>query len=580
MRAGAPTITPMASSPNVVILITDQQRRPMHWPDDPGWMRELMPNDAALGDTGLTFDRAFCSSAMCSPSRASLLTGLYPSRHGVTLTLTAGGLGPDVLENGPYVIGEMLGLLRRGGIDRSRVLAAFARSTLDIGPHSGGEPELPASLPNIATLLAQRGYHVAYKGKWHLTHPGSTEAETGLLSGWGPLDAERLSSEYGFHDWDPPDAGENAKAENFGGGSAGRIGLGWDEEYTRQTEEFLGAENLPEPFCLIVSLVNPHDVLGYPASYVRGGYSRSEFSELGVDLPSTVDEDLSSKPDAHSMMKMGINAYLGPLRDRAAQLDYVNFYAYLHSVVDRKIGRILDAMGDPGDPGSLRSRTLIVRTADHGEMGLSHGGLRQKMFNAYEETIAVPLVFSNPTLFPEPRRTEALATLVDIVPTVLEAAGADTPEDLHGASLAPVLASKAVPDREALARAEVDLSNLLERDSAESIRDAVHFSFDDHQAATALQNTSGQPNRVRTARTDRHKLSVYFDPSGRKPAEYEMYDLDRDPIEVDNLVDYRTGEVRNPDDRRLREELGEVLDDLMADCESKPPPASMRVKRD
>jgi len=64
-------------------------------------------------------------------------------------------------------------------------------------------------------------------------------------------------------------------------------------------------------------------------------------------------------------------------------------------VVDEKIGRVLNALGDVGDPDSLRSRTVIFRCADHGEMGLSHGGLRQKAFNTYEETIHIPLVISN-----------------------------------------------------------------------------------------------------------------------------------------------------------------------------------------
>ena len=99
-----------------------------------------------------------------------------------------------------------------------------------------------------------------------------------------------------------------------------------------------------------------------------------------------------------------MNAYMGPLRSRREQLDYVNFYAYLHRVVDEKIGRILTALGDPGDPDSLRSRTVVVRCADHGEMGLSHGGLRQKMFNAYEETINVPLVDLEPDPVPRAGR--------------------------------------------------------------------------------------------------------------------------------------------------------------------------------
>ncbi len=72
--------------------------------------------------------------------------------------------------------------------------------------------------------------------------------------------------------------------------------------------------------------------------------------------------------------------------------------------MDAKIGRLLDALGGADDPDSLRSRTVVVRCADHGEMGLSHGGLRQKTFNVYEETINVPLVVSNPVLFGAGRR--------------------------------------------------------------------------------------------------------------------------------------------------------------------------------
>ena len=54
--------------PNLLLLITDQQRYPQHWPDEPGWMRELMPNDAELARTGLSFTHAFCNTCMCTPS--------------------------------------------------------------------------------------------------------------------------------------------------------------------------------------------------------------------------------------------------------------------------------------------------------------------------------------------------------------------------------------------------------------------------------------------------------------------------------------------------------------------------------
>ena len=549
--------------PNFLVLITDQQRAPRHWPDDPGWLRELMPNDAELGHTGLSFRNGFCNTAMCSPSRSTLFTGLYPAEHGVELTLTAADLRPNP-RFAPAVAATMAGIIRRRQAPARRVLTGFARGLFRIGESRGHEPELPAGLPNMASLLRAAGYHVAYKGKWHLTHP-SGRAD-GLLGGWGEADERRIASEYGFADWEAPDAGENAKAEHFGGGNAGE-GKGWDEVYTGQVERWLSRTDLPEPFCLVVSLVNPHDVLGYPAAYERGGYTADEFRDLGVELPPTVDEDLAGKPAVQSLMQMGMTAYMGPLRNRRDQLDYVNFYAYLHRVVDEKIGRVLSALGDTADSGSLRSRTVVVRCADHGEMGLSHGGLRQKAFNTYEETINVPLVVSNPVLFPRGAETDALASLVDVLPTVLRLGGTEVPGRLRGHDLTPVLAQAATAGRDSLARTVVDLSPVTDHPSpAHSVRDAVHFTYDDHQAATALTEAPGQPNRIRAIRTPTAKYAFYFDPEGRRRTEYELYDLERDPLEVDNLLDVRTGVPRDAAAAALHRELAGRLADVMAEC--------------
>jgi arylsulfatase A-like enzyme len=554
--------------PNVLLLITDQQRHPRHWPDDPGWLKQLMPNDAELARTGLTFRNAFCNTAMCSPSRATLLTGRYPAQHGVTLTLTTGDLRPD-RTNAPAVFLTLGDILRRPGAPRARVLKQFLRGLLQLGPKSGNEPVLPKAIPNLARLLRGAGYEVAYKGKWHLTRP--LEAE-----GWSRRDADSLENDYGFAGWDPPDAGENAKAEHFGGGNAGPLGEGWDEEYTRGSERWLSREELPEPFCLVVSLVNPHDVLGYPASYEAGGYSDADFRELGIELPPTVDEDLADKPTVHTLMQLGMTAYLGPLRGRRAQLDYVNFYAYLHRVVDEKIGRVLRLLGDPDDPRSLRSRTLIVRLSDHGEMGLAHGGMRQKMFNVYEETVNVPLVFSNPVLFPRAATTDALASLIDVVPTLVSVARAQGDDGLRGKDLTPILSACASADAERLERSGVDLRAVTDHGRPrQSVQDAVHFTYDDHQAATALQNVPGQPNRIRAVRDRSMKYAFYFDPDGRARPEYEMYDLERDPYEETNLVDRFTGEARDPDHRAARRRLGERLDHLMEQCGTTPDRAAV-----
>jgi choline-sulfatase len=315
-----------------------------------------------------------------------------------------------------------------------------------------------------------------------------------------------------------------------------------------------------------VSLVNPHDVLGYASSYRQGGYDVSEFRHMGVELPPTIGESLASKPTVQALMQMGMTAYLGPLRGRRAKLDYVNFYAYLHHLVDAKIGRIVSALGDPGDPGSLRSRTVVIRCSDHGEMGLSHGGLRQKAFNAYEETINVPLVISNPMLFQRPAETDALASLIDLLPTVASLAKAPAPPGLQGVDLTPLLARHASPAREAPERAQVDLAPVLEHPEPEaSVRDSVHFTYDDHQAATAQADAPGQPNRVRCIRESQMKYAVYLDPRNQVAPEYEMYDLERDPLERLNLLDHRTGEPRRSSDRSDRNRLSEALEHQMAD---------------
>jgi choline-sulfatase len=549
----------------VLLLITDQQRYPCHWPDDPGWLSHLMPNDRRLADTGLSFRRAFCNTSMCSPSRATLLTGQYPAQHGVTLTHTQADLRPDP-RNLPAVTATLLDILRTRGAPRQRAMRQFGRGLLQLGPKSGNEPELQPETPNLAHVLRGTGYEVAYKGKWHLTHPAGGGS---LLAGWAPSDADRLQRDYGFADWEPPDAGENAKAEHFGAGNAGPLGQGWDEHYTQQAERWLGRADLPEPFCLVVSLVNPHDVLGYPAQYLEGGYALSEFRDLDVRLPPTLVEDMSNKPTVHELMRMGMAAYLGPLKGERAKLDYVNFYAHLHRVVDEKIGRLLDMLGDPSDPRSLRSRTVIFRCSDHGEMGLSHGGLRQKAFNAYEETIHIPLVVSNPLLFPKSAQTDALASLVDLMPTIANITGTNLGQavdgGLRGRDLSSILAERAAPEGDRLHAAGIDLDPLVHHPApALSVQDEIHFTYDDHQAATALQNVPGQPNRVRAVRTGRHKFAVYFDPDGKAPTEYEMYDLERDPNERKNLVDRISGESLPAADHRIRLELGERLESLMA----------------
>jgi arylsulfatase A-like enzyme len=100
----------------------------------------------------------------------------------------------------------------------------------------------------------------------------------------------------------------------------------------------------------------------------------------------------------------------------------------------------------------------------------------------------------------------------------------------------------------------------------------VLFTYDDHQAGTAFQDVSGQPNRIRCVRDARWKYAVYLDPSGKAAPEYELYDLEADPNEARNLVDKHTGRAADATVERERLRLHERLARACADSGTVRPP--------
>lgn len=465
--AGARESPDTLAGMNVILFFTDQERATQHFPS--GWEEQHLPGMTRLKAHGLSFERAFCNSCMCSPSRASLFTGLFPAQHGVTDTLSFG--------------------------------TAFSAS----------ERLLPRDLPNMATVFDAAGYDVAYKGKWHLSKPLADPANP---EAWTPEDV----AIYGFGRWDPPDAGENRDVSQFGGGHAdndgrimesiGSVSAG-DEGALQYLRE---AARQNQSFFLVISLVNPHDVLAYPRIWQDGGYASGDWLQGDVELPDTVDEDLSTKPSAQRQFLQWLNLGLGQLPDEAARRNYVNFYANLLKASDAYLVQMLDALQEL----NLLDDTLIVRTADHGEMGMAHGGARQKSFNVYEESLRVPLVFSNPRLFPEPRQSDALVSHVDLLPTL--ATLIDAPAEARAAWQG------------------IDVSSLLVDPAAEPVQEYVVFTYDDLRCAQNVVQLVPPPNRIACIREERYKLARYYDGDGLEPDQWEMYDLLDDPEERLNLA--------------------------------------------
>lgn len=465
-RAGS-----MISRPNIILFITDQERAPMHWPKN--WAARHLPNRQRLVRHGLTFENAFTAAAMCSPSRSTFFTGKYPAEHGVTSTLTEGGT---------------------------------------VSPT---EPTLSPNEQNMARLLRSAGYRVHYRGKWHMSK-GS--------DGGGPSPAD--IADFGFDGWRAPDFGGDTKPGNFGGGCADHDGT-----VTAQSVKFLREEAAAAdtPFALIVSLANPHDILSYPHSWNQQMGDCDNYGSVpgafrqGIDLPASYSENLlfNHKPSAQVQSQLLLAGALGLLPTAHDAKNYANFYAYLHKVVDANLGQVLDAL--EANPG-VRDRTVVMRISDHGEMGMSHGGLRQKTFNAYEETLRVPLIVSNPVMFPQATSTRSLVSLVDLMPTL--ATLADVPEPgawtFRGADLTPIISDAVAYPANPTA----------------SVQSSVLFTFDDENTASPDgQDIVRAPNHIRAIRDKRWKYTVYFDPAGRERPQRELYDLRNDPHELRNLAD-------------------------------------------
>jgi choline-sulfatase len=470
---------------NVVLFITDQDRAIQHFPR--GWAKNNLPGYNRLRRNGLSFDNAFTNACMCSPARTTLMTGYFPAQHGVKYTLEE-----------------------------------------DMPAEQYPQVEMPLDLPNIASVMSSLGYQVVYKGKWHLNKP------EGDL--WAPSDVGK----YGFGRWNPQDAGANQDIPQAGGGSVDNDGRFMNSvgDYATGDEgalQYLSSQAAQDqPFFCIVSLVNPHDVLFYPRTYLDAGYDDS-WLQGEIGLPATVLEDLSTKPTAQELFLRLFN-FSGPLPTPQMKRAYLNFYANLIKSSDAYLVNVLDTLEATG----LLDSTMVIRTADHGEMGLAHGGLRQKNFNFYEESLRVPMVYSNPRLFKRPERTDALVSHVDFLPTVAGLFGAP---------------------RSARAPWEgVDYSRTVLGTSAKQPQEEIVFTFDDWQAGQANGPYVPPPNHIVSIRERRWKLAKYYDADGNVPPQWEMYDLKKDPLERKNLAyrGYRRTATEQAQFKRLRRRLAEV----------------------
>ncbi|KAL4436669.1 hypothetical protein ABPG75_003808 [Micractinium tetrahymenae] len=466
---------------HVLLFITDQERATQHFP--PKWEEENLPGMTRLKRHGLTFKRAFTNSCMCSAARASLFTGFMPAQTSTYYTLEE-DMPPNFYPQNP--------------LSKPNVKPGQAKN----------------AIANLAQMAKAAGYETVYKGKFHLTKPSDPSGE------WTQTDL----AAYGYSRWNPPDAGADQSLPEGGGnplgggnndvrimnstGAPGSV----DEGALQYIREVL--PKATKPVFLVVSIVNPHDVLFYPNQYEASGYDPALLTGP-IKPPITANESLSTKPFVQQFYQKMVVGNLGPDQTLEQQTAYINFYANLIKKSDEFLVNTLNTL----DAAGLTNKTLIVRTADHGEMGLSHGTQIQKNFNMYEEATRIPLVFSNPELWPKPRATNALVSHIDFAPT-----------------LQSLLA---VPPQARYPTNGIDYSSVILDPRARLPQDYVLFTFNDYQSGQNTPPYPPGPAFLRGLREAKWKIVMYFSPDGSKNAatsvQWECYNLEQDPLELRNL---------------------------------------------
>ena len=474
---------------NLVIFIRDQVKPEDLWLPR-NWAKENLPTRQWLLDNGLSFENSFTNTAMCSSARATFFTGKYPAQHELDLLLSD-------IEN----------------------------------PILDSEVQLNPDLPTLGTVLGDLGYDVSFFGKTHLSKTFTTVDDEVVYQDM---------TEYDFEGWQGPDAGQDMDPKNAGGGYADND-TRFISEATSWLDNRINSGNT-KPFAMVVSLVNPHDVLSYPLSWGEGdpesyfGYSEDIIEGDINILPPTVDEPIRGSMSANGydfsgnykpqIQREWLLAQAGgqPLPTDELKLNYVNFYGNLMKIADSQMGEVINTLAKQGEVNN----TMFVSTADHGEMGMSHGGMVQKMFNAYEESIRVPMIWSNPRYFKGGQKSKALVSLVDFLPTVANFYGSSedqiTNYQLSGVDYSSIL-------KRASRRSKLD-------HEAKDVQSSVLYTYDDIYAGQDPRNSIPQgawdhgllpgPNRLQAVRTKDFKYARYYsEDKTYEPKNWqgELYDL-------------------------------------------------------
>jgi len=386
--------------PNILVFMTDQQRADVIHPDHPCQTPNI---DRILAD-GVRFGEHYTSTAHCCPSRASFMTGLYPSRHGVHNNIS----NPVRLSQG----------LNEG-------VRCFSED------------------------LRDSGYELAYTGKWHVSN-----VEDPCDRGWneGFVTCRKGTVHHVPYERYDQIAEEQKDDEPRTPGRVWRPGWGHYQLYGSRPddspkgyenngdykvvqsaiESLSGLVNSGKPWMLYCGPGGPHDPFIIPEKFA-GMYDPAD-----VELPENFKDTLEDKPHTYQRMRY---EYWAQLTEDEVRASIAHYWGYC-TMLDAMFGELLDALEATGELDD----TIIMFTSDHGEY-LGDHGLYCKGVPAFRSGYNIPLAVRwGNGIKNGGRVVDEFTCQSDMAQTFREIAGCDVPEDMPGKSILPFIAGDTPSD--------------------------------------------------------------------------------------------------------------------------------------
>lgn len=473
---------------NILLITTDQQHFDALGVKDP---KLKTPNLDRLCREGTRFERAYCPSPVCTPSRASIITGQYPSHHG------AWTIGVKLPEDVPTVGAHLMA----GGY----ATALIGKAHFQPLASEPGNESIECQ-PILRDLEFWRGFNQPWYGFEHCELARNHADESHVGQHYAIWMEER-----GLPEWKqyfqplPNERTSKAPAMGVKGGYT-RAERSWqlpaDLHYTTWTGErsaaYLDAHARDDkPFFLWASFHDPHP----PYTVSEPWASMYDPDDMDVDQVTPGEHDRNPPHFAKTQLENpdfadwntphtahGCESHVYPVeelkKDKACYFGMMSF-------LDAEIGRILDRLDDLG----LTKSTLVVFTTDHGHFLGQHGLIAKGPFH-YEDMLRIPFIVRMPGTVPAGAVSEDMQSLVDLAPTFLDAAGMDIPGAMQG------------------------VSQWHNWQGGPAARD---FIICENRHNPIMPHLQTYVNKT-------HKITVY-----REEDFGELFDLENDPGEVDNL---------------------------------------------